>query len=136
MSLTSLVNENVFKAVSEDEAMRTQVSSLVRGKDAPCHVQYYLLLKITHRRASYNVPQFTPFPLQRRLLRLLEVVSLRESVYATVAMTAQHVRVPWRSASRSRIRKRGWPLTLGLGFAPRFELTFHLLKRAQNDGRG
>src|SRR6266702_967220 len=70
----------------------------------PCHVraviQYYLLLKRIHRRASYNLSQFTPF-------RLLAVVSLREPVCTTVAVTTQHVRVPWGSASRSRIRKRG-----------------------------
>lgn len=34
----SLVNENVFKAVSEDEAMRSQVSSLV-ARPPGCHVR-------------------------------------------------------------------------------------------------
>ena len=69
----SLVNENVFKAVSEDEAMRTQV---VASKDSPLLSRVdYLLLKRIHRRASYNVPQFTPFCLQRHLLRLLVAIS-------------------------------------------------------------
>ena len=93
----SLVNENVFKAVSEDEAMRTQV---VASKDSPfCHVRLvdYLLLKRIHRRASYNVTQFTPFCFQRRLLRLLVAISLRESLCTTVTVTVQHLRVPWIS---------------------------------------
>ncbi|SRR6266702_5048819 len=58
MSLMSLV---VFKAASEDEAC-----FLARGKDSsssPSHVraviQYHLLLKRIHRRASYNLSQFT-----------------------------------------------------------------------------
>jgi hypothetical protein len=104
----SLVKENVFKAVSEDEAM-TQVRLLARTAPCCCLSRasgtIYLLLKKIHCKASYNVPQFTPFRLQRPLLRLLAVVSLRDPVCTTVAVTAQHVWVPRGSA---RIRnKRG-----------------------------
>jgi hypothetical protein len=47
MSLMSLVNENVFKAVSEDEAMRARVSSPHR-QDGPLmgHVQVALSIAI------------------------------------------------------------------------------------------
>jgi len=103
----------VFKAVSEDEAEAMLPSSRQGqffaswSRAGGNTVTYYLLLKRIHRRASYNLSQFTPFRLQRRLLHLLAVVSLREPVCTTVAVTAQHVQVPWGSASRSRIRKRG-----------------------------
>ena len=54
----SLVNENVFKAVSEDEAMRARVPS--PHKDGPLIGHVQVALSIAKENPSYSFIQCTP----------------------------------------------------------------------------